>query len=218
MTKKGFTLVELMVTVTIMMIMTAVVLFNYNRFNESTLLSTFAYDMSLTIRQAQVYGVAVSETPGTGQSSVIGNDPLAYSGFSSPYGVYFDSTDGIATPFMLFADIDKDGKYTASDGLPLQTYKFQRGIKIKEICYTDSSGGTKTCGSDLGAGPTITKTATRLSVTFKRPDPEAKIVPLDSGGLQVGTNVSSAIIYLENVDGTLTRSIVVESTGQISVK
>lgn len=208
MKKKGFTLVELMVTVSVMMIMTSIVFFNYNRFNESTLLSSFAYDMSLTIRQAQVYGVATRQGSGS-QSDPVTVDSAALNNFKSAYGVHFDKATTADFPLKLFADSPiGDGVYNlADDGVPLQSYSFQRGIKISNLCLTLTDGGAENC------------TYTKLDITFRRPDPEAIIkVGVDGGVAPLG-NVSSARIELQNAGNSMNpRSIIVYPTGQISVK
>jgi prepilin-type N-terminal cleavage/methylation domain-containing protein len=200
---KGFTLVELMVTITIMLIMTAVVFFNYNSFNDSSLLSAFAYDMSLTIRQAQVYGVATREGNSTSQSGQITTASIGSGNFSYPYGVHFDKNSTTA-PLVLFIDVNKDGKYVlGDDGQPLQSYTFQRGIKIYQLCVTDT---TEHC--DVNA----------LDITFKRPDPEAIVSAFDMSSSRIYPSSSSARIVLHNSGDSLTKSVAVYSTGQISVQ
>jgi prepilin-type N-terminal cleavage/methylation domain-containing protein len=197
----GFTLVELMVTVTIMLIMTGTVIFNYGQFNESSVMNQVAYDLSLTIRQAQVYGVAAKQ--GTGSlSDSIDINTIDSANFKSAYGVHFDTTDN--KQFILFIDVDDSGTYNDS-AEQLQTYSFQRGIKIEEICVTGHGGS---CGSGNG------KTAGVLDITFLRPDPEANFKtsnPVMNGG-------DSATIYLQNADDNIHKSVVVYPTGQISVQ
>ena len=203
--KRGFTIVELMVVVTIMVIMTTVVLFNYNKFNESMLLSNFAYDMSLTIRQAQTYGVAVLEAPSATGST------LNHSNFTYPYGVHLEPTP--VNSFILFVDNPTNpaykGMYVSADAAfeRLQSYKFQRGIKIKDICVNDLSGTTQ-CG------------LTGLDITFLRPDPDARIIA--TGGTASCTSLSnpcgSASIVLSTAGGDITKNITISRTGQISVQ
>ncbi|HAO65031.1 TPA: hypothetical protein DCQ44_03575 [Candidatus Taylorbacteria bacterium] len=219
MKKKGFTLIELMVTVTIMMIMTAVVLFNYNKFNENSILSAFAYDMSLTIRQAQVYGVAVRET-GSGANASISTATVESLSFSSPYGVHFEINPvPPAPPFLLFADSGgvstsyRDGDRVFNKaGEPvdtvLQSFTFQRGIKISGLCVVRYPAST--CNPDLSS-PIITT----LDITFKRPDPEATF---SVNGNDRDDTISEVQIFLSNSDRTLKKKIVVDSTGQISVQ
>ena len=74
---KGFTLIELLVTITIFVILTGVVLLSQNSFDNSILIKNLAYDISLTIREAQDYGVDVNE-------SQYSTNPF------TPYGVYFN--------------------------------------------------------------------------------------------------------------------------------
>lgn len=196
MKKKGFTLIELMVTVTIMMIMTAVVLFNYNQFNENTLLSGFAYDLSLTIRQAQVYGVATRQGVGD-QSAKIDVNNFGGNKFSSAYGVHFDSETN--PPLRLFADLNTS--YTFDSNEELQSYFFQRDIKIESLCVKTESP--------------LNCTYTKLDILFKRPNPEA-IITTDSGSIV--ESPSYAKIVLRDGDGDVRKTVTVYSTGQISVQ
>jgi Tfp pilus assembly protein FimT len=210
-TNKGFTFAELMITVTIMMIMTSVVIFNYNQFNDSTLLSQFAYDLSLTIRQAQVYGVATREG-GMTQSGQITTANANSNAFKSAYGVHFE--DG-TNSFFMFVDSGPipNGKYDSGE-VVLQTYTFQRGIKIRRLCFKPDSGNSGTCASGSGGIiDAIGKSAQSLDITFLRPDPEAKIIPNDPS-----QPVGFAIIYLQNESDTIRRSVSIYSTGQISVQ
>ena len=196
--KKGFTLIELMVTVTIMMIMTSVVLFDYNTFNDSSVLNNLAYDMSLTIRQAQVYGTAVREN-GNGTSAGSPITVGSVNNFVSSYGVHFDHNN--PNSFTLFT-ADITGTYDPAN--VLQTYQFQRGIKISQLCASYPCLDATTLGT--------------IDIVFKRPDPEANITASVDGTASVGQVVSSANIVLQNGNGAISKSVVVYSTGQISVK
>jgi prepilin-type N-terminal cleavage/methylation domain-containing protein len=202
MKKQGFTLIELMVTVTIMLIMTSIIFFNYNKFNDSTLLNSFAYDMSLTIRQAQIFGVAVREA-GNNQVTPISTNSVG-SNFVSPYGVHFDQAAGVLSPFLLFVDSDKNRKFDNAGDSTLQSYTFQRGIKLKDLVVVDAIGS---------------HSVATLDITFVRPDPEAVIRGYDSGGNIVGNgSPSSAQVVLQNSDDSIEKIVEVDSTGQISVQ
>ncbi len=225
---RGFTLIELVVVVTIMLIMTAVVLFNYNNFNESMLLNNFAYDMSLTIRQAQIYGIAVKETPGSTVSGQVGL--TSHANFTYAYGVHFSSLTGSNSGFNLFIDTgDANGSNGGmSDnifqtGESLQTYAFQKGIKIKELCITGGASFAGNCGSTVGtSGLSAGKSVKNLDITFLRPNPEAVISATDANGFTVcdpeTLTCGSATIILQNSDDTIKKAIVISSTGQISVQ
>jgi prepilin-type N-terminal cleavage/methylation domain-containing protein len=203
MKKKGFTLVELMVTITIMMIMTSVVLFNYSRFNETSLLSQFAYDLSLSIRQAQVYGIASRESginnSQSGKIDVSTVDSVSNK-FQQAYGVHFDMRN--PEGFILFLDADNDGVFVDGTDVELQSYSFkQRGIKIGSLSVVGSDGERE---------------VNTLDITFIRPDPEARIT--GDGDIDTDELPSRTIIKLESSDGRLSKSVVVELSGQISVQ
>jgi hypothetical protein len=199
-----------MVTVTIMLIMAAVVFFNYGKFNESSLMNQIAYDLSLTIRQAQVYGVAAKQGAGS-QSDPITTANADSNNFKSAYGVHFDiSNNGDPTKFELFIDIDKSGTYNTGDTI-LQTYTFQREITIKALCFdVINTNPPNTCESGI---TTNGQKAQILDITFTRPNPEAKIQLTTPN--QIADSVN---IYLHNVDDNIIKSVVVYSTGQISVQ
>jgi prepilin-type N-terminal cleavage/methylation domain-containing protein len=77
---RGFTLVELMVTVGIFVFMTALLMAKYNDFYSGIIFKNMAYDIAITIRQAQSYGISVKV------------DTLDSNSFNKAYGVHFSST------------------------------------------------------------------------------------------------------------------------------
>ncbi|MEK9182225.1 MAG: prepilin-type N-terminal cleavage/methylation domain-containing protein [Patescibacteria group bacterium] len=187
---RGFTLVELLVTLSLFVVITTIVLFSQSKFNGSILLTNLAYDIAITIRQAQTFGVNVREASG--------------GSFKHAYGVHFNKDN--TTEFILFADIDDNYKYDggsdcAESSECVNKYNIKRGNKISKICVT--FGGADYC-SDLSA-------LSKLDITFLRPDPDAIIK---------GDNYSDAAeakITILSADGN-TRNIVVNSTGQISIQ
>src|SRR3989344_6847475 len=79
---RAFTLVELVVVLAIFTLISSVVLANHSRFNGSVLLGSLAYDIALSIREAQVYGLSVKQhtVAGVGQ-------------FQIGYGIHFASNN-----------------------------------------------------------------------------------------------------------------------------
>ena len=150
-TKGGFTLVELLVTISIFVILTGVVLFNQGRFDSTILLTNLAYDTALTVRQAQTYGINIKE---------FGNNNFV------PYGVHFDMSANKS--FILFADPSSDAAvFTGqtdscinSEGC-VNRYNIQRGNKISNLCVVK---GSLSCSS-----------VDTLDIIFKRPNPDAII-------------------------------------------
>lgn len=197
---RGFTLVELLVTISIFVILTGVVLFNQSRFNSTILLKNLAYDTALTIRQAQTYGINIKEF-NTGESGA--QDQFV------PYGVHFYKNANKS--FILFADtefsLDDPNKilhpYTGvvgtcnpSEGC-VNRYSIKRGNYISDLCV-EANGS---CSS-----------VNTLDIIFRRPNPDAKIF---GDGVDDKTG---AVITLMGADNTSTTSVRVQANGLIEIK
>lgn len=146
MTTSGFTLIELLVVVGIMIIISALMLANNNRFGGRILLENLGYDMALTVRKAQIFGISVQSTGG-------GN-------FGAAYGMHFS----MSTPkaYVLFADsAPRNGAYGA--GEDVQSFSISRGYQIEKLC-TPAGTDISTCNS-----------VSQLDILFKRPEPDAWI-------------------------------------------
>ena len=70
----GFTLVELIITIAIFVFMTALVMARYNDYYSGTIFKNLAYDIAITIREAQSYGISVK---------------VRTDAFNKAYGAYF---------------------------------------------------------------------------------------------------------------------------------
>ena len=92
---QGFTLIELLVTISIFIIVTSVAVFNNNQFNSSILLTDLGYQIALSVRQAQVYGITVKAPA----SCVVGSSSCS---FTSGYGIDFNINS--KTSYILFED------------------------------------------------------------------------------------------------------------------
>ncbi len=193
----GFTLVELLVTITIFVMLTGVVLFKQNGFDNSILLSNMAYDMGLTLRQAQSFGLSTRETSSGSNKFLVG----------SGYGMYINKTPGVGSNrnFILFADLNSDNRSgtgcTVSDTECVQKYSINRGNFIQKIC--------------LDMACTSIKQTNELSILFKRPKPDA-LIYWNDGTATLATS-SMARIVVSSSDGKATTSIIITSVGQIYV-
>lgn len=145
--QKGFTLVELLVSIGIFTIITSVAVFNNTQFNSSILLTNLAYEIALSVRQSQVYGVTVKKDS---------ND-----NFSSAYGIHFDLAS--PTTYILFQDTTPADHYYNSGDVSVETFNIQKGNGITQFCVTDS---TTVCHKADGA---------TLDISFVRPNPDALI-------------------------------------------
>lgn len=113
---RGFSLVELLVVVAIMMVLSTVVLARYKSFNSTILLRNLAYEIALSAREAQVLGISVQGAPS------------ASNPFSHAYGVHF--TPG--TSYTLFRDLDDDHQYDI--GEDVSVYRIGQGDSITGLC------------------------------------------------------------------------------------
>jgi prepilin-type N-terminal cleavage/methylation domain-containing protein len=201
----GFTLIELLVAIVIFAITTGIVVLSQNKFDNGILLDNLAYDIAITIRQAQSFGINVKES-GT-------------SGIFSPYGVYFDlTTTGINKNFILFSDTIKSGGVLGTDSTfngnttclstdpeCVQKYSIKRGSYIKSVCAGTSIANCLT-----------TDQTTQLTVVFKRPNPDALIYNITD--INRTRPLAYAKITVSSADGSATKNIVITSVGQIYVE
>ena len=198
---EGFTLVELMVTVAVFGVVSSVILYNYSQFNTNILITNYAYDVGLSIRKAQVYGVSVRQNV----ASSIQND------FSGSYGVHFDFTvTPVPASFVFFSDLPNGNPnhYDASTGEKLNEQFLPANYAFSNVCGVVGGSGVKECSR--GTPP-----LTYLDISFVRPEPDAIIESSNPSSLTKGY-YQSAFICLKSPLGKY-RKIIVQSTGQISV-
>ena len=202
--KNGFTIIELIVSIAIFAFMTAFIIAKYGTFNQNTLLVNMAYDMALTVRTAQSYGLSVKST-GTGN-------------YNAPYGIHFAVGDN--THFKLFADTNlglgqKKLKYdSAPNDESITTYALTSGATIESICL----GSDVSTACTASTGTKLTGSGAFLDVLFKRPNPDAIFCSSNEHDCATAANSSSiATITLVSSDGTNKQVVVIRKNGQISI-
>jgi len=192
---KGFTLIELMVVLAIIGVVMSIVLTNQSTFNKTLILQNTAYDIALTLRTAETYGLgsrAVGVTANAG------------------YGVRFQK--GTSNSFILFADTSpvascaspdcKPGDHVYSSGADalVQTYTLGNGITVSDFCaYV---GASASCAYAHGGS------LSSLDIVFTRPNPDAFI----SAG---ASSYSDACLTISSPQGG-TRFVSVASSGEIT--
>ncbi len=186
--KRAFTVVELLISLSIFVVMTSLVVAKYGNFNQSVLLTNLSYDIAIIIRTAQAYGLSVKAAS---------DSDFTETAFNYAYGVHFDTdtTNDKNKEIILFADTNSNGIYDASGDIKIgSSYFIKRGAYIKTLY---SSGTPHNTGT--------------MDISFKRPDPNSNICYNTTCG------ESSARIVVLGTDGS-TRSVEVYKNGQISVK
>lgn len=194
---KGFTIIELMVSIAIMVIILAVILVNYKKFDSGIVMTNLAYDVALSIRTAQTYGISTRGAKVSGATE-----------FDRPYGINFEinpDDPSSVNKYLLFADTNLNRSYDEVDSLTATKYNIRGSYYIKDLCWLDSStpSAVKTCGMRSA------------DITFLRPDPDALIYV--SGEAQDA--LSALEIHIGSTqDASAIRVITVRPTGQISVR
>jgi len=184
----------------VIVVVSSVILVNNSRFGGAALLQNLAYDIALSVRQAQVYGISVR---GFGVSN-----------FSAGYGVHFDMSS--PTTYVLFADaLTVNGVYDCSNPINptpancelVASTDIGRGYQISALCGTKS--GNEKCDYNT------------LDILFKRPEPDARISA--SNGSEVSCTInpnqceeSARIIVKSPREDEM--SVAVDAVGQIRVQ
>ncbi|MDO8564418.1 MAG: type II secretion system protein [bacterium] len=223
--KRGFTLVELLIAASIFGIITTFVLLSYGRVSGQLFITTLAYEVALSFREAQNYGVSVKEFRSSD-----------FRTFNTAYGLHFEDAP---TRFVLFSDARRgsdgkgnrryDGSNDASGCLSnfesecVSIFNLGRGSRIAKFCgVLPTDGGRdvademkrEECNRDSTPPSNPSPSIAYLDVLFERPNPDG-IVRTDRSG--VGERYKAARVYLVSTTGDR-RVVEVVNTGQISIK
>jgi prepilin-type N-terminal cleavage/methylation domain-containing protein len=120
--ERGFSLVELLVVTAVIVVVTSTVLSNHAKFGTTVVLERLSYDVALSLRKAQTYGVSVYRSVGV---------------FAPSYGIHVGSVP--ATSFILFGDtVAVNNVYDTNESLELQS--LLSGYSISQLCATPAVG------------------------------------------------------------------------------
>lgn len=201
--QKGFSLVELIVVVSIFIIISTVTLFKQSKFSSDILITNTAYEVALAIREAQVFG----------SGSKQGGD--AASNRSKSYGVFFNDEE---KSFLMYAEsptLNDDAKVYDSVFDPLDEDKYSvvdtitlnRDQKINDICGIDLNDEDQfKC--------LVEGEIEELNIAFIKPN----LNPVIKGksGADV-TTFDGARIIVQSDLGDKCRTIFINNAGQVSV-
>ncbi|OGZ06048.1 MAG: hypothetical protein A2845_01345 [Candidatus Lloydbacteria bacterium RIFCSPHIGHO2_01_FULL_49_22] len=195
----GFTLLEMLVTLSIFVIITSTLLISYSGFNKHLSVDTLAHEIGQWIRDAQVSAMSVKSA-------------RTVAGMYPGYGVHFTLSD--PGKFIFFADLDSDDQYDpgvcgAAGSECEREIVLTQGNKIDALCGVTTGGiFTAKCLSPNGASSVF-------DIVFTRPDPDAVISGDLNGGASSG--YSSARITIVSLQG-YRRTVEAWITGQISIQ
>lgn len=213
--QRGFTLVELLVVLAIITIITTITLLSQTSFNRTTLLTSTAYTVALSIREAQSLGLS-SRLNGTVQNA--------------GYGINFQNT--LPTSYRIYVDVDgstpvpswcpkgavgtpeeKPGNCLYKRSETMTTYNLNKGFTISDACGL-TQAGTKYC---------LSSNMKNLDIVFLRPNTETIITATKTGGTDgdPGANLfqlSCAVIWIKPPSASTDKKcVVVSQVGQVSV-
>lgn len=209
---RGFTIVELIVVLAIISILLVVIVVGQGSFDKTLTITDTAYTVALTVREAQTFGLSSRVKNGVTNTAYgvhfASANPRAYTMFADIYPAAPGLTGSAICPGHPAAT-SPDAKpgncmYDATQNELVQTFTFNRGFTITNICGRDT-GGTIRC--------TSTGYLTGLDVVFLRPNTDSVVTGLTSGGT---VGLTDARITLQAPQGG-TRLICVTSVGQVSV-
>jgi prepilin-type N-terminal cleavage/methylation domain-containing protein len=158
--KKGFTLVEMLVVISIITIITTVVISGQSKYSLRLNLFAQGYKALTYIRQAQVYGLGVKADP-------TGN-------FDASYGVSFDFYANDRFTYFIDKNIPGNIKGRMDIGEEVETVLLEGGVTIQSI----AAGG-------CSAAPIGTA---RVDISFNRPNPKANLHVIEDGGAECSHN------------------------------
>ncbi len=215
---RGFTLVEMLVVLSIVLVLSTIMITGQSTFNRSLLLSDTAYTIAFSIREAQTLGLS-SRVFSSVQNAGYGirfdaYTPSSYIQFSDIYPASPGNSQsgicpghaGIAgSPDARPGNCIYDPYYppTVTVDELVRTYTLNRGFYVSAFCGT-SAQGQKCSTTDFDT----------LDIVFMRPSTNAVIIGKRSSTL---TQLSDAYIRLKSPDGLSERCIFVTKVGQVAV-
>lgn len=213
---KAFSLVELIVIISIFSIIAGVAMFNFQGFRSRVALEQLAYDVGLSLQQLQQRTAS-----GVSGSSAISNatPPVGFY-----QGIQFTWTGGTPGPgsfsneFIMFRDdkITDDKTYNIANDTLIDRVKIQYNEYIEKI-ETDSDATFLSTSSNY-----VNITNKDISVMFKRPWLESYFFDLSSGSGVLMNNNQVQYMRITLASGTgsniIRKYIIISSAGQINVK
>lgn len=210
--QKGMTLIEMLMVVSIFMIISTMILFNYGKFESSISLQNLADDIALSIREAQSYAIGARGIP-------YGNvdDPDI---FFKNYGIHFTKTSplnssligGSIKSFVFFVDVNNNGIYDYDTGEMTCGQLINEDNECYKVINISSADYIKEITTNLSTAPAS------ANILFSRPYPESFFCIGNDPNCSKDPTVSFVKIELENPRTDKTKTVTITNTGQIVVK
>ncbi|HEY9584162.1 MAG TPA: prepilin-type N-terminal cleavage/methylation domain-containing protein [Candidatus Paceibacterota bacterium] len=223
-TKGGFTIIEILTVIAILVLITAAMLSSNNFFGANLLLTNLAYDVSSTIREAQFYGLSKKNWLEDLTTEMITQNE----GFDTGYGIRFGNDNSKA--FGMFYETGPSNWHCgtsnpgptnlagckSSSGEWKSEYVISGRNSILKFCAI--SDGDSDCHYFDGSG---TSEISYLDIIFKKSSPDSPAEPdayiSTNSNVYPAGNYQRAEITFKTITN-LTKTVVVNQIGQISIR
>ncbi len=215
------TYVELIVVLSIFAVMTSIVLFNYNKYQDSVDIKVLANDIASKIVEAQKAATS-GNLPGEAQLQYFQVNGITAADWKPSYGIYFntdgsiDIADNISynKKFIYFANLDNSadnfGTYNGDPSEVLDTKKITTNDYISDLTTSgcslstgaESTGGIGSIGGIKGLNI--------MNIAFTRPGSNA-VINGDTACTSAQITISSAS------DSSIKSCIQIYSSGRIQI-
>jgi prepilin-type N-terminal cleavage/methylation domain-containing protein len=190
---KAFTLIELLISMSIIALMATISISSYPKFSEQVSLSSEVYRMLAHFKEAQVFGTAAYVNPGT---KVV-------------YGFLVDKQAGTVVNYQLenpTSFLNQDYQTRSSIDSSAKTIILKTKFEIESI---------------EGIFRNSTTTLEKIYVFYKRPNPEARLTGLIGTNISPDPNLSSfskvTITLRSKQNQQFKKKVVILQTGQMYV-
>jgi prepilin-type N-terminal cleavage/methylation domain-containing protein len=166
--RQGFTLIELVVTISIFVVVSTLIFANYPKFKSQLSLKKTSQEIAFAVREAQVYSLSVKSYDNT---------------FNFGYGVHFDKSK--PNTIVLFADTNNNNVFDEESDGNVKEYKIQTNNAISDLCGDEKKSfpNPGLCG------------LSQLDAVYLRPNP---IVNLKRNGDPFSENFSDIEIIISS--------------------